>query len=435
MIQGYTKNAKEHTDEQVELIARSISRFGWRQPILVNKDKIIIVGHGRWLAYTRFKDLYGMEEAWIVDEAGNTISGKLSDKRLTPQEESAYRLADNQINALTGVNNQLVKDELIFIEEPELQIITGHDLDILIEDDEKDDMLPTQAPAESKVGDVYEIGGHRVMCGDSTKLEDVAKLMNNQKADCVITDPPYNVNYKGIGKETSEGIMNDNMGEEAFQEFLNDTFNAMRIAHKKGAGCYVFHSHKTASQFEKALKENEYLMDTQLIWNKPSAGLGMNHYRTKHEPFFYCSQDKQKTFYGDRTGTTVWKVPSDPDKMRKWFEKQFSREEQGETTIFSAKRESTADYIHPTQKPVELIIKILHNSTKKEDFVLDLFGGSGTTLIAAQKADRKAYIMEFDPHYVDKIIQRWVNFTYNPEDPENLPKVTKNGQPIKWSPN
>ena len=290
------------------------------------------------------------------------------------------------------------------IADPELQMLTGHDLDILIEEDEADNAVPSvpETP-RSKLGDLYKLGNHFLLCGDSTKHEDVHKLVQLAKMDCVITDPPYNVNYKGIGENTSQGIMNDNMEESAFDDFLHDTFERMAETVKEGAGCYIFHSHKTASQFEKALKDNKFIIDTQLIWNKPSAGLGMNHYRTKHEPFFYCSLDKNKTFYGDRTGTTVWKIPNDP-----------------------------------TQKPVELILKILHNSTKKGDFVLDLFGGSGTTLIACEKASRQAFIMEFDPHYADVIVQRYVNFitAWNRNNPDNqLPiQVTKNGTPETWEP-
>lgn len=438
-IKPYPKNAKEHTDEQIELIAKSLERFGWQQPIKINADGYIIVGHGRFEAYQRFRTLYKLEQPWVIGEEGKTISGEASKKKLTEQEEAAYRLADNEINALTGNNMRIVKEELIFIDDPELQHLTGHDLDILIEEDESDDLVP-ETPIEpiSKLGDRYELGNHILLCGDSTKQADVRNLVQLSKMDCVVTDPPYNVNYKGIGENTSQGIMNDNMDEHAFDEFLKDTFLQMRETIKQGAGCYIFHSHKTASQFEKALKDNGFLIDTQLIWNKPSAGLGMNHYRTKHEPFFYCSLDKQKVFYGDRTGTTVWKIPNDPEKRLKWLEKLFTKQEDGESTIFSAKRENTQDYVHPTQKPTELILKILHNSTKKGDFVLDLFEGSGTTLIACQKSERQAFLMEFDPHYVDVIVQRYVNFltNYNKQNPDNqLPiNVKKNGVAINWEP-
>lgn len=438
-IKPYPNNAKEHTDEQIELIAKSIERFGWQQPIKVNKEGYIIVGHGRWEAYQRFRTLYKLEAPWVIGEGGQTLSGEATKKQLTKEEEASYRLADNEINALTGNNMRMVKEELIMIADPELQMLTGHDLDILIEEDEADNAVPSvpETP-KSKLGDLYKLGNHFLLCGDSTKHEDVHKLVQLAKMDCVITDPPYNVNYKGIGENTSQGIMNDNMEESAFDDFLHDTFERMAETVKEGAGCYIFHSHKTASQFEKALKDNKFIIDTQLIWNKPSAGLGMNHYRTKHEPFFYCSLDKNKTFYGDRTGTTVWKIPNDPEKMFKWLEKQFNKQEQGESTIFSAKRENTQDYVHPTQKPVELILKILHNSTKKGDFVLDLFGGSGTTLIACEKASRQAFIMEFDPHYADVIVQRYVNFitAWNRNNPDNqLPiQVTKNGTPETWEP-
>lgn len=199
----------------------------------------------------------------------------------------------------------------------------------------------------------------------------------------------------------------------------------MKEAIKVSAGCYIFHSHKTASTFEAALQENDFIIDTQLIWNKPSAGMGMNHYRTKHEPFFYCSLAKEKEFYGDRTGTTVWKIPSDITRAYAWLQKEMEYQESGATTIWTMKRANVAEYVHPTQKPVELAVTAMTKSSKAEDIVLDPFLGSGTTLISAEKANRVCYGIELDPHYADVCVERWCRYT-------GITKIKKNGKDYEW---
>jgi len=259
-----------------------------------------------------------------------------------------------------------------------------------------------------------DIFSHRIMCGDSTKVEDVEKLMDGKKADMVFTDPPYNVDYKGKGKNTKEGILNDKMSDESFDDFLDNSFLRIKESIKISAGCYIFHSHKTASEFESSIERTGFKIDTQLIWNKPSAGMGMNDYKTKHEPFYYCYLDKQKkAFYGDRTGATVWKIPSEPQKAMKWFIRNMKKQEKGRTTIWSISRANVNEYVHPTQKPIELITKAMHNSSKQEDIVIDTFLGSGSTLIACEKTNRICYGMELDPKYIQVIIQRYIDYTSN----------------------
>jgi DNA modification methylase len=276
-----------------------------------------------------------------------------------------------------------------------------------------EDFVPTAPPeTDTKVGDLFLLGEHRLMCGDATNPEHIQKLMEKTKADCVFTDPPYNVNYSGIGKKTSRTIKNDNMGDVAFGSFLTDSFSQIKEHIKLGAGCYIFHSHKTSYDFEQALRSVGFHIDTTLIWNKPAAGLGMNDYRTKHEPFFYaCLSKKEKRFYGDRTGTTVWKIPEDDEKAFKWFKSLLTKEEKGKTTVWTMKRESVQSYEHPTQKPVELAETAIVKSTKSGDIVLDTFLGSGTTLIASEKTSRICYGMELDGCFVDVIVKRWEAYT------------------------
>lgn len=410
-IKPYHKNAKKHPKDQIEKIANSILEFGFNQPIVVDKENVIIVGHGR---YEAGKTL-GLKEVPVI------ILGSVS-----KEQADAYRLADNKLNE-SDWDKALVIEELKELDKAGFDIeLTGFSRDLIMSDEEKDDEVPEVLTPQTVQGDLYELGAHRLLCGDSTKPEDLAKLMNGNKADMVFTDPPYNVDYKGSGKNTSEGIMNDKMSDSAFSVFLLDTFIRMKENIKSGGGCYVFHSHKTASDFEVALESAGFTIDTQLIWNKPNAGLGANNYRTKHEPFYYCSVEKDKVFYGDRTGTTVWKIPDTPEAQLKWLEKTMLDLETGKSTIWSISRANVNDYVHPTQKPVELPARAIINSSKQEDIVLDQFLGSGSTLIACEKTNRRCYGLELDPKFADTIVQRYVNYTGNT-------KIKKNGVEIEWA--
>lgn len=296
----------------------------------------------------------------------------------------------------------------------------GYD-DFLKDGDDDDDAPEMPIEAQSQYGDLYELGGHRLLCGDSTLHTDLAKLMDGHKADMVFTDPPYNVDYKGSGENTKQGIMNDKMDADKFHEFLVDTFIQMKANTNPQGGCYVFHSHKTDTDFKTALQEVGYNVHTTIIWGKPSAGLGMNDYKTMHEPMFYCSIEKP-IFYGDRTNTTVMEGKT-LDELVKKVARQIEAE--GGGTLWRIARAKVGEYVHPTQKPVDLPVKTMVNSSRKGDIVLDLFLGSGTTLIAAEKTGRKCYGMELDFRFVDVIIERYVNFTQNRD-------IIKNGKPHRW---
>ncbi len=235
-----------------------------------------------------------------------------------------------------------------------------------------------------------------------------------RKADCIFTDPPYNIDYKGAGENTSEGIENDNLSDEDFKKLLDGSFKNYRRVVKPTAGLYVFHSAKAASQFDTALKEAGFDVKEELIWNKPSAGMGMGAYRRKHEPFFYaCVEGETASFYGDRTHTTIWDLQDDEAKLLKWAKQVKADEAAGKTTVWTMGRDSTADYVHPTQKPVELVSQAIYNSSELGGSVLDTFLGSGSTLIAAEKTGRDCYGMELDPKYIDVAIERWCNYTEN----------------------
>lgn len=283
----------------------------------------------------------------------------------------------------------------------------------LSDPDENDDVVPIIVEPKSQLGDIYQLGKHKLMCGDATKIEDVEKLMGENKADMVFTDPPYNIDYKGQGKNTSNKIMNDHMAEQEFDKFLNNVFKVYRLFIKEGGGTYIFHSTSTQSQFEKAMKDNGFVIKNQLIWNKPMASLGWGDYRWKHEPFYYAGTDKGETkFYGDRTHSTVIDFQKEDEDILKMIKRIKKAESEGKTTIWSMKRDNVNEYVHPTQKPVELITYALRNSSKEEDIVLDLFGGSGSTMIACEKMNRVCRMLELDPVYIDTIIKRWEDYTH-----------------------
>ena len=273
----------------------------------------------------------------------------------------------------------------------------------------EDDVPEAPAVPTAKLGDIYQLGDHRLMCGDSTSIEDVKKLMNGQKADLVFTDPPYNVNYKGRGKKTSNTIENDHMGREEFRTFLTKVFEAYREAVKSSAPFYVCHSSSSQRDFEDAMESVGLKVKNQIIWNKTVASMGWGDYRWKHEPIFYASFAAASTsFYGDRSQYTVLDESWDFEKFKRNIQKVAEKLDKGGSTVWKMNRDQ--NYVHPTQKPIELVEIAVRNSSKEEDIVLDLFGGSGSTLIGAHKTGRIAYLMELDPKYVDVIIKRWEDY-------------------------
>ncbi len=413
-IKPYSKNAKKHTKKQVVQISESIKEFGINQPLVVDKDMILVVGHGR---YEGCKFL-GMKEVPVL------ILDNLTDEQI-----NAYRLADNKLNE-SDWDKKLVIDELKELNLKGFDIsITGFSKDLVIEGNNQDDIIPSIKPKNprTKLGDLYEIGGHRILCGDSTDPENIKRLMNGVKADMVFTDHPYNVNYKGRGKNTTDHIKNDKMKNFDFDTFLSKAFDIMADNIKQEAGCYVFHASSTQAVFEKTLVEKGFFIHNQLIWNKPHFSMGWSDYHWKHEPFFYCGLLNSSKFYGDRTQTTSWKIPAGEIERWKWFALTEPKIEDGVSTIWSCKKDNVADYIHPTQKPVEIIQKAIANSSKQDDVVLDLFGGSGSTLIACHKMWRKAYLNELDPAFVDLLIERYCKYTKDY-------KMKLNGKDIEWLP-
>lgn len=380
-ITPYPKNQKKHPKKQVEQVANSIKEFGMNQPIVVDKNGVIIVGHGRYEALKLLKWEIKPEYIKVVD--------------LTEEQAKAYRLADNKLNE-SEWDMALVIEELKGLSEPMLEL-TGFDKDLIIEPDEKDDEVP-EVPVEpqSKLGDLYELGNHRVLCGDSTKIEDVERLMDGKKADMVFTDPPYGVDYDGgviHGNKINTNHKRDKLDNDDID--IYGEFMPLLKSFVNGA-VYIFYATRYSHEIFKALRDNQIDVMAVIAWIKTNTGYAdMNsHYKNRYEPFVYCKIGDKTNFIGDTSENTTWEI--DKDRNNK---------------------------LHPTQKPISLATRAIKNH--KADLVLDLFLGSGSTLIASEKTNRRCYGMELDPKYVDVIVQRYVDYTGNSG-------IIKNGKKIIW---
>jgi len=330
-LSPYEKNAKVHPDDQVQKIVRSIQEFGFNQPIVVDKKGVIIVGHGRYLA----AHLIGLKTVPVLE------------LDLTEEQAMAYRLADNKLNE-SEWDMTLVVEELKALDAVGFEIsLTGFDKDLILETGSQDSVTSTPGTARSKLGDVYQLGKHKIVCGDATNLETVQNLMGEMKADMVLTDPPYNVNYEGKTKDKLK-IENDEKSPEEFLQFLTDAFANLDAVLKPGAVFYIWHADSEGWNFRSAAKNVGWQIRQCLIWNKNSMVMGRQDYHWKHEPCLYGWKDGAAHLWNsDRTQTTVL---------------NFDR--------------PTESKEHPTMKPVDLLAYQISNNTKGEDIVLDTFLGS-----------------------------------------------------------
>lgn len=401
---AYDKNAKIHSDKQNREIANSLLRFGWKQPLVVDRNNVLIVGHGR---------LEGAKIASLTDSRFLTAPCIIADD-LTDEEIKAYRLADNKLNESPWDFDLLDK---------ELQDITGIDMsdfgfDMSAFEEEPaevvEDDYNEERPEEpkSKLGDIYQLGRHRLMCGDSTDIEDIKALMRSETADLILTDPPYNVDYKGGTKDALK-IMNDSMEDSSFRAFLTDAFSNVNKVLKPGAAFYIWHADSEGLNFRCAARNAGWKIRQCLVWVKNSLVLGRQDYQWKHEPCLYGWKEGSHYFTEDRTQSTVYDDKIDLKKLKKnemleLLEKIFSNSTP--TTVLYEDKPLVND-VHPTMKPIRLMAQLIKNSTKPKQIVLDVFGGSGSTLIACEQLDRSCYMMELDPKYVDVIIDRWEKFT------------------------
>lgn len=359
----YAKNARTHSDEQVAQIAGSIKEFGFNNPVLVDKDNSIIAGHGRLMAARKL----GMDKVPVV-QLGH----------MTEAQRKAYVLADNRIALNSGWDTSMLSLELQDLKDDIDLSLLGFDPDELdallnpiVETDgltDEDAVPDVPDEPKTKLGDIYILGNHRLMCGDSTSIDAVEKLLDGQRPDMVFTDPPYNIDYQGV-KDKRDKIKNDKMEDSEFRDFLIQSLYSCETM-------YVCCSWQYAHLFKDAMENIGRKPKAMIVWDKVNPAQHLDKYFKQHEIIFYYGDfGGQKTLRGD-----VW----------------------------SLKRQKNT--VHPTMKPVELIQMALEDQPNKR-VVLDVFGGSGSTLIACEKIGRQARVMELDPKYCDVIVKRWEDFT------------------------
>ena len=370
----YGKNPRKWSTQAIEKVGGSIREYGWRQPVVVDKDEVIAIGH---LRRTAGKSI-GLKQCPVHVA-----------RDLTPAQIRGLRLADNRTNQEAEWDIKLLGPELLDLKALDFDLsLTGFDsreLDELLcsGDSDKDDAVP-EAPENpvSRLGDKWILGQHQVYCGDATDASALQNLLAGSLADMVFTDPPYNVDYEGYTEEKLK-IQGDRMEPEEFNRFLRAAFINCREAVKQGSALYICHASSVQREFQNALEAAGFEVRCQIIWAKNTFAWGFSRYKYQHEPLFYCHVAGQSdAWYGDKSQSTLWQ-----------------------------EKKPSANRLHPTMKPVELIERALMNSSKSGDVVADLFGGSGSTLIACEKVGRCARLMELDPKYADVIVRRWQEYT------------------------
>lgn len=381
----YARNARTHNEQQVAQIAASIKEFGFTNPILIDKDNMVIAGHGRLLAAQKL----GLTEVPVIRLA-----------HLTPAQVKALVIADNKIALNAGWDEDLLRLELQDLKDVDFDIdlIGFSDLEMkelmdFVEPQEglsEDDSVPAvpENPITQK-GDVWVLGNHRLLCGDTTMVDNVKKLMADEMANMIFTDPPYNVNYGASAKDSmrhkagaqpGRTIMNDNLGDD-FAQFLTDSLSNMMMFCT--GGIYVCMSSSELHTLYSAFIAAGGKWSTFVIWAKNTFTLGRADYQRQYEPILYgWVEGKSHHWCGDRNQSDVWEY-----------------------------NKPTCNDLHPTMKPIELVERAINNSSKNGDIVLDGFGGSGSTMIACEKVGRCARLIELDPKYCDVIVKRWEDFT------------------------
>jgi site-specific DNA-methyltransferase (adenine-specific) len=378
-LKPYDKNPRLN-DEAVEAVANSIREFGFRSPIIVDNDRVIIAGHTRYKAALRL----GLKEVPVL----------VADN-LTPEQVRAYRIADNKTAEIAQWDYDLLPLELKELQDADFDLsLLGFDpdeLDRLLNGPEEDALTagetePDAVPGIPETGDsmrgrIYRLGDHLLMCGDATNADDVTALMDGATADLWLTDPPYNVGYTNSLGQTIE---NDDLEDGQFRAFLNGSFNNAVEVMKPGAGYYIFHADTEGYNFRGACRDAGLKVRECLVWVKNALVLGRCDYHFRHEPCLYGWKDgAAHNWYSDRCQTTVLEF-----------------------------HKPTQNIGHPTAKPVEMLVYLIKNSSRRGEIVIDTFGGSGSTLIACEQTGRVCRMMELDEKYCDVIRRRWAEFKF-----------------------
>ena len=387
----YQNNARTHSPEQIRKLRSSIREFGFVNPVIIDRDYGVIAGHGRVLA---------AKEENIAEVPCVFVD------HLTEAQKKAYILADNRLALDAGWDEELLRLEIEGLQEagfdPEFTGFTQEELNSLFEIEQvKEDGFDVEAALKnetfSKTGDVWTLGRHRLVCGDSTKAETYETLLGDTRANLIITDPPYNVNYEGSAGK----IKNDNMASEKFYQFLLDAFSCMEKALADDGSIYVFHADTEGLNFRRAFADAGFYLSGCCIWKKQSLVLGRSPYQWQHEPVLYGWKKKGKhQWYTGRKESTIWEF----DKPKK-----------------------NGD--HPTMKPIPLLAYPIMNSSMSNAVVLDPFGGSGSTLIACEQTDRICRTIELDEKFCDVIVRRFIEQVGSDENVS----VLRDGKEYKFS--
>ena len=407
-LPGNPRTIKKDQFEKLKTSIKDNSDYFEARPLILSNrtgELVILAGNQRYKA----------SKALGLKEVPTVLLEGLSEER-----EKEIIIRDNVENGEWNIDmlaNEWNPDDLINwgVELPDIQTTTE-----IIEDEAPE--VNEQEPAKSKLGEIYQLGEHRLMVGDSTKAEQVAELMAGEKADLLITDPPYNVNYGAQKAPTmkklhhrTDGlrVANDNMESSAFQQFLRDAYSAADSAMKPGAAWYIWHASAEVKNFTEALEETEWQLRQIIIWAKDRLSMGLQDYQWHHEPCLYGWKGGAGHYFIDvRNLTTIFDDEKPVEELTNKELKELVANYRATvpTTIIRENKPNKSEE-HPTMKPVKLIAKLVGNSSRERERVLDIFGGSGTTMIACEQLNRICYMMELDPHYADVIIERWEKFT------------------------
>ena len=389
-------------EKAVDTVAKSIQKYGFKNPLIVDTNNVVYCGNTRLKAARKLK----------IEEVPCIIADDL-----TEQQIREYALLDNKTNEIAEWDLELLEEELKELSLEEF----GLDWEIPTLEEEKEPQedeydvnttLENMEEPRCKQGEIWQLGRHTLMCGDSTNPEDIKSLMAEEVADMVMTDPPYNV---AIQNSQGMKIENDDMDNEDFKEFLLKAFYNLEASLKEGGAFYVWYASRNHIPFETALKEHGLTVRQQLIWNKSSFVFGRQDYHWKHEPCLYGWKDGASHYFiDDRTQSTVIEDKNidlkklKKEELLKLLEDIYS--DKVSTTVIDEDK-VIVNSLHPTMKPIRLIARLIKNSSRPGELVLDLFGGSGSTLIACEQIDRRCKMMEYDPKYASVIIDRWEEFT------------------------
>ena len=400
LLRPYENNPRNN-EQAVEAVANSIKEFGFKVPIVATIDGEIVNGHTRFKA-AKFLKL-------------KTVPVLIADD-LTEEQIKAFRLADNKTGELADWDVELLYSELDELTGFDMTMFGFEDIDFSLDDFEEDEKktgeevdIDSEEKPKVEYGDIFQLGRHRLMCGDSTSAEDMAQLIDGAVIDLYVTDPPYNVAYQG-GTDEAMTIMNDSMDDVSFRQFLRDAFAVANNHLKPGGAFYIWHADSEGLNFRAAVKETGWLLKQSIIWVKNAIVLGRQDYQWKHEPCLYGWKDGASHYFVDnRSLATV--IEEDEENLKEMTKSELisyikTMQDTSPTTVFYEDKPVRND-IHPTMKPLKLIARCVLNSSKKGDKILDSFNGGGSTLMVCERSERIGYAMELDPVYVERTIKRW----------------------------